>query len=165
MHGLVITFTQNSGMQLLIHATILPELLLKLRHVLTICIPIFFVNFCYLVKGVWSIKICRQRINAWHPILTAFFLISQHYLVWHQSETATLHRFHIYHSREYASISRMSCVIKSTQTQGGPFTNMAWDEITYPFPNFNGATVKVWEWISYFIPHSIMDVIIYPCWD
>ena len=24
-----------------------------------------------------------------------------------------------------------------------------WDEITYPFPNFNGATVEVWEWISY----------------
>ena len=24
-----------------------------------------------------------------------------------------------------------------------------WDEITYPFPNFNGATVEVWEWIFY----------------
>ena len=23
-----------------------------------------------------------------------------------------------------------------------------WDEITYPFPNFNGATVEVWEWLS-----------------
>ena len=21
-----------------------------------------------------------------------------------------------------------------------------WDEIAYPFPNFNGATVEVWEW-------------------
>ena len=28
-----------------------------------------------------------------------------------------------------------------------------WDEITNPFPNFNGATVAVWEWISNFIPH------------
>ena len=27
-----------------------------------------------------------------------------------------------------------------------------WDEITYSFPNFNGATVEVWEWISNFIP-------------
>ena len=26
-------------------------------------------------------------------------------------------------------------------------------EITYPFPNFNGATVKVWDWISKFTPH------------
>ena len=22
------------------------------------------------------------------------------------------------------------------------------DEITYPFPKFNGATVEIWEWIS-----------------
>ena len=27
-----------------------------------------------------------------------------------------------------------------------------WDEITYPFPNFNDATVEVREWISNFIP-------------
>ena len=26
-----------------------------------------------------------------------------------------------------------------------------WDEITYPFPNFNGWAVGVWEWISNFI--------------
>ena len=38
-----------------------------------------------------------------------------------------------------------------------------WHEITYPFPNFNGCTLEVWEWISNFIPHIIMDVIIYPC--
>ena len=34
-----------------------------------------------------------------------------------------------------------------------------WDEITCPFPNFNSSTVEVWEWISNFIPHIIMDVI------
>ena len=28
-----------------------------------------------------------------------------------------------------------------------------WVEITYPLPNFNSATVEVWEWISNFIPH------------
>ena len=38
-----------------------------------------------------------------------------------------------------------------------------WDQITYPFPNFNGCTVEVWEWISNFIPHFIRDVITYPC--
>ena len=36
-----------------------------------------------------------------------------------------------------------------------------WDEITYPFLNFNGGTVEVYEWISNFIPHIIMDVITY----
>ena len=40
-----------------------------------------------------------------------------------------------------------------------------WEEITYPFPNFNSATVEVWEWISSFIPHILMSVITYPCWD
>ena len=33
-----------------------------------------------------------------------------------------------------------------------------WDEITYSF-------LKVKEWIINFIPHFIMDVITYPCWD
>ena len=40
-----------------------------------------------------------------------------------------------------------------------------WDEITYPFLNFNGATVEVWEWINNFIPYIIVDVITYPCRD
>ena len=40
-----------------------------------------------------------------------------------------------------------------------------WDEITYPFPNFDDATVEVWQWINDFVPHFMMDVITYPCWD
>ena len=28
-----------------------------------------------------------------------------------------------------------------------------WDEITNPFPNFNGYTVEVLEWVSNSIPH------------
>ena len=40
-----------------------------------------------------------------------------------------------------------------------------WDEITYPFSNFNGCTVEVWEWISNFIPYFISVVITYPCWE
>ena len=28
-----------------------------------------------------------------------------------------------------------------------------WDEITYPYLNFNGVSVEVYEWISNFIPH------------
>ena len=37
-----------------------------------------------------------------------------------------------------------------------------WNETTYPFPNFNGCTVEVWEWISNFIPHSSGHVITDP---
>ena len=36
-----------------------------------------------------------------------------------------------------------------------------WDDITYPFLNFNSATVEVWELITHFIPNFIMDVITY----
>ena len=34
-----------------------------------------------------------------------------------------------------------------------------WDQITHPFPNINGTTIEIWEWISNFIPHFIMDAI------
>ena len=37
-------------------------------------------------------------------------------------------------------------------------------KLIYSFPNFN-ATVKVLEWVSNFIPHFVMNVIIYPCWN
>ena len=40
-----------------------------------------------------------------------------------------------------------------------------WDEIAYPFPNFNGFTIEVSKWMSNFIPHFMMGVITYPCWD
>ena len=39
------------------------------------------------------------------------------------------------------------------------------DEINYAFLNFNGCTVEVYEWITNFIPHFIMDVFTYPPWD
>ena len=40
-----------------------------------------------------------------------------------------------------------------------------WGEITYHFPNISGCTAEVWEWMSNFIPHILMDVITYPSWD
>ena len=40
-----------------------------------------------------------------------------------------------------------------------------WDEIKYPFPNFNGCTVGDLEWISNFNPHSTVRDITYACRD
>ena len=40
-----------------------------------------------------------------------------------------------------------------------------WDEITYPFSNFNSCTVEVWEWVSYFIPYFTEHVTIHRCRD
>ena len=39
-----------------------------------------------------------------------------------------------------------------------------YEKITYPFPNFNGYTVEVWEGMSNFIPHFTGHVFTYPCW-
>ena len=40
-----------------------------------------------------------------------------------------------------------------------------WDEITYPFPNFNNATIEIREWTSNAIPHLTGHVITYPWLD
>ena len=40
-----------------------------------------------------------------------------------------------------------------------------WDEVTYPFTNFNREVIEVWGWICNFIPHFAGHVITYPCWD
>ena len=42
---------------------------------------------------------------------------------------------------------------------------IVWGEITYPYPNYNGETVKVWEMISNLISHFTEYVITCPCWD
>ena len=36
-----------------------------------------------------------------------------------------------------------------------------WDEITDPFPNFNNATVEVWEWLNKIILHMGMCLLIH----
>ena len=38
-------------------------------------------------------------------------------------------------------------------------------ESTFPFPNFNGCTIELWEWISNFIPRFTGHVITYTWWD
>ena len=40
-----------------------------------------------------------------------------------------------------------------------------WNEVTYPFPNSNGVTVEVEEWINNLIPHFTEHVMSYPCGD
>ena len=44
------------------------------------------------------------------------------------------------------------------------FEYVVWDNITYPFPNFNNAAIEVWEWISNF-QKSCGYVITYPSRD
>ena len=45
------------------------------------------------------------------------------------------------------------------------YIHVSWDEITCLFLIFKGVAVKVWEWMSNFIPQFIGHVVSYPCWD
>ena len=44
-----------------------------------------------------------------------------------------------------------------------PMPSKVWFGKTYLFPNFNGCIGEIWEWISNFIPHFVIDVITHPC--
>ena len=46
-----------------------------------------------------------------------------------------------------------------------PIRYKVWAGITYPFPNFNGCTIEVWEWINNFSLQFTGHVITYPWWD
>ena len=71
----------------------------------------------------------------------------------------------ISHNNKYDWDERV--FLRSGDGQGGleVMTGKVWDEISDPFPNINDATFEVWEWMNYFIPHLMMDIITYPCWD
>ena len=43
--------------------------------------------------------------------------------------------------------------------------NPSKNKLLHPFPNFNGATIEVWECISNFIPHLPGHMMTYPCRD
>ena len=49
----------------------------------------------------------------------------------------------------------------SVDNQSNPLYSVC-GEITYPFQNFNGATVENWEWINNFTPHFPGHVITFP---
>ena len=37
------------------------------------------------------------------------------------------------------------------------------DGISHPFPNVNGASDAVWDWISNVIKHFVIDINAWPC--
>ena len=59
----------------------------------------------------------------------------------------------------------LGCLLTLTPVCVNNYTHCkVWDEITYPFANFDSGTIVVWEWLSNFIPHFTRHVITYPCW-
>ena len=66
-----------------------------------------------------------------------------------------MHGFRMMTSRQ--SRSPIACQKREFPNYARLHRGRMWDEISYPFANFN----EVWEWIRYSIPHLIMDVMYY----
>ena len=64
---------------------------------------------------------------------------------------------------ENSSVVALVCKLVTMSSSGIPLWSVG--EMTYPFPNFSGEAVEVWEWISHFIPHFTEHVITCPCSD
>ena len=71
----------------------------------------------------------------------------------------------IWQGRTRSTLAQMMVCCQTTPMQHDCIPGKMWGEITNPFQNFNGCTAEVYEWISNFILHFIIDVNTYPCWD
>ena len=59
----------------------------------------------------------------------------------------------------------MSSAKMASSTLSNHMHYKVWDQITYPFTNSKGCTIKVWEWISNSPPYFIGCMISYSSWD
>ena len=106
-------------------------------------------------------------LASWHLILPVTWLFVQQLLKAkkrkHQS-SASLPRMRGQRCRKHFLGRTLPC--HGGEVCWGKYIHYkVWDEITYPFLNFNGYTIEVWEWIDNFIPHLIGHAITHPCWD
>ena len=72
---------------------------------------------------------------------------------------------YIYSFNGIIHITWLLKTISRTFTYQCTLASKVWNEMTYPFPYFNGVTVEIWKWIRVFIQHFLMDLITYPWWD
>ena len=111
--------------------------------------PIMTFHLSWEVISLWALSL-RMSISTfrshqrWH--------ISRHWvlsiILWHFWGESMQHIKH-----ELWPILHGLSLFPALETNHIPLK--VWDEITYPFPNFNGAVVEVWEWTSYFIAYFL----------
>ena len=84
-------------------------------------------------------------------------------MVWQHGE---IDHYKAYVTRQISDNYSVSAVIWTSITAciSNCIHHKVWHELTYPFPNFNGADAEVWEWKSNSIPHSTGHMINHPCW-
>ena len=142
------------------------------------------------VEDIWyrivSHRIASHRIAshriAYHII--SYLIISYHIISYHiTSHQITSHhiisyRIVSYHILSFRFVSyrivswRVLCdyfhlfgLVSIVAWVSNQISRRVANENTYPFPNFNGCPLKLDIWMNNFIPHFLVDVVTYPCWD
>ena len=154
---------QNYYQYEIIHVTWYPDIL----HFVTLYIIQLYLTLCPMVWVKNRVFICEikalhhvrmvvypTQLNQLPKVMHIFHSTSLMAETWQSMNKYTRGLFYY----EHISTSIPVCI-------GDHMPNRVWDEITYPFPNFDSCTVEVEEWVSNFVPYFIMDVITFPCWD
>ena len=111
--------------------------------------------------------LCSETVSAVHMFHRQLHMILFHNLnilkAWHVIINLSLYSFPI--PRRYLLFQWVTFVLDRNGFKwlSQHINHNVWNEITYPLPNFNRATVRVWEWISNCMPHVTGHVITYPC--
>ena len=115
-------------------------------------------SFAFLLKFYWSLFL---KVLYWLKGSIGFGNVSQLMMAFCHEKTECCHSWDPFYWHGLTLIpawirNSIHYIIKHYKV---------WDEITYPYSNFNGAAIEVWKWISNFILHFIVAVITSPCWD
>ena len=120
---------------------------------------------CCLGSKEGIITFYNNHVNGSFPYIKAkgnYMSILRHYLMYyHFWQTGTAAILCIY---LYVPVIRslfLTLINFNPEWISNQMPSKVWSEITSPFPNFKG-NVEVWNWVYYFMPHFIIDVITYP---
>ena len=121
--------------------------------------------YTVLILLLFHVKVCKTGINIFCDAVMCMI----HTMVSQVTNDMALNWYETNPSVSYNKMTRVPLywygLILIPAWINNHFHYEVWDDITYPFLNFNGATVEFWEWICNFIPHFTRHVITYPCGD
>ena len=103
---------------------------------------IYLYNFCH--SNIPSFHYSKKTVS---PILYAYIIST----MWSSIQKIWINRWH----RSAPKLLLLKWIIPAWISNH--ICHNVWDEITYPFPNFNSVAVEVWEWIGNFMSHRICE--------
>ena len=129
---------------------------------------IFIMRFPTLIRWYLCIEMVRRHFYTEMAVLS--FIYSREYKSWHIGSNHFPTVYHTVHrAAQWRTIPAgywwlpwhhgpilLTWLTLIAAWISNHMPSKVWDEITYQFPNFNGYTVEVWEWISNFTTHVII---------